>query len=46
MARERKHYPVMELLENVTVNNVDVTKTLKKKRIRKPSHTGILDLCF
>ncbi|CAG9537077.1 unnamed protein product [Cercopithifilaria johnstoni] len=37
VARERRHYFVVELLENVTTNNDDITKTLKKKRIRKPS---------
>ncbi|KAL3989604.1 Ankyrin repeats (3 copies) family protein [Acanthocheilonema viteae] len=37
VAKERRHYLIVELLENVKVNNVDIPKTLKKKRIRKPS---------
>lgn len=41
VAKERKHYLIVELLKNVAVNNVGVIKTSKRKRIRKSSYAGI-----
>ncbi|KAK6112710.1 Ankyrin repeats (3 copies) family protein [Brugia pahangi] len=37
VARERGHCFIVEFLENAAVNNIDIMKTQKRKRSRKPS---------